>query len=115
MPKFSNVDLIALLFFLGAWIGYSFIVELTPRSKRGLNALMHRYRSLWMERMLARDTRMMDGQVIGSLQNGTAFFASTSLIALGGAATLFHSTEDMLIVQWRRQFASLSRRAVHSD
>jgi uncharacterized membrane protein len=59
---------------------------------------MHRYRSQWMERMLARDMRMMDGQVIASLQNGTAFFASSSLIALGGAVTLFHSTEDMLTI-----------------
>jgi uncharacterized membrane protein len=32
------------------------------------------------------------------LQNGTAFFASSSLIALGGAVTLFHSTEDMLTI-----------------
>src|SRR3984957_7153764 len=48
--------------------------------------------------MLARDTRMMDGQVIASLQNGTAFFASSSLIALGGAVTLFHVTEDMLTI-----------------
>jgi uncharacterized membrane protein len=64
---------------------------------------MHRYRSLWMERMLARDTRMMDGQVIASLQNGTAFFASTSLIALGGALTLFH-TEEMLTAVARLPF-----------
>jgi uncharacterized membrane protein len=98
MPLFSNADMIALVWFLAAWIGYSFIIEMTPYGKRGLNGLMHRYRSLWMERMLARDARMMDGQVIASLQNGTAFFASTSLIALGGAVTLFHSTEDMLTV-----------------
>ncbi len=95
---FSAVDFIALLWFLAAWIGYSFVIELTPRGRTGLNGLMHRYRGLWMERMLARDARMMDGQVIGALQNGTAFFASTSLIALGGAVTLFHSTEDMLTI-----------------
>jgi uncharacterized membrane protein len=98
MPLLSNADLIALVWFLGAWIGYSIVIELTPRGKLGLNSLMHRYRSLWMERMLARDMRMMDGQVIASLQNGTAFFASSSLIALGGAVTLFHSTEDMLTI-----------------
>lgn len=95
---FSSVDLIALLWFLAAWIGYSFAIELTPRGRTGLNGLMHRYRDLWMERMLARDARMLDGQVIGSLQNGTAFFASTSLIALGGAVTLFHSSADMLTI-----------------
>jgi uncharacterized membrane protein len=91
MPLLSNADLIALVWFLGAWIGYSIVIELTPRGKLGLNSLMHRYRSLWMERMLGRDMRMMDGQVIASLQNGSAFFASSSLIALGGAVTLFHS------------------------
>jgi uncharacterized membrane protein len=30
------------------------------------------------------------------LQNGTAFFASTSLIAVGGTLTLFRSTDDLL-------------------
>ena len=31
---------------------------------------------------------MVDAQVIAALQNGTAFFASTSLIAIGGALSL---------------------------
>lgn len=98
MPLFSTVDLIALFWFVAAWLGYSVVVEMTPRGKNTLNRLMHRYRGLWMQRMLAREARMMDGQVIASLQNGTAFFASTSLIALGGALTLFHSTDEMLTV-----------------
>ena len=98
MTLFSRVDLIALFWFLGAWIGYAVVIELSPRGNRGLNGLMHRYRGLWMQRMLARDARMIDGQVIAGLQNGSAFFASTSLLALGGALTLFHSSEDMLTV-----------------
>jgi uncharacterized membrane protein len=98
MALFSTADLIALVWFLAAWLGYSFVIDETSRGKRGLNSLMHSYRGLWMQRMIARDTRMMDGQVIASLQNGTAFFASTSLIALGGAVTLFHSSADMLTV-----------------
>lgn len=98
MQLFSTADLIALVWFLAAWLGYSFVIDETPRGRKGLNSLMHSYRALWMARMLARDARMMDGQVIASLQNGTAFFASTSLIALGGAVTLFHSSADMLTV-----------------
>jgi uncharacterized membrane protein len=98
MALFSTADLIALVWFLAAWLGYSFVIDETPRGKKGLNSLMHRYRGLWMQRMVAREARMMDGQVIASLQNGTAFFASTSLIALGGAVTLLHSSEDMLVV-----------------
>jgi hypothetical protein len=95
---FSKLDLIALAWFLAAWIGYSLAIELTRHGKSGLNGLMHHYRSHWMERMLARETRMMDAQVISALQNGTAFFASTSLIALGGAVKLVHSNEDMLTI-----------------
>jgi uncharacterized membrane protein len=95
MPQFSTLDLIALFWFLAAWLGYSFAIEFTPHGRSGLNGLMHRYRGLWMARMLARDARMLDGQVISALQNGTAFFASTSLIALGGAVTLFRSNEDI--------------------
>jgi uncharacterized membrane protein len=42
--------------------------------------------------------RMVDMQVMASLQNGTAFFASTSLIAVGGALTLLRSTDEILQV-----------------
>ena len=45
--------------------------------------------------MLARDMRMVDMQIMASLQNGTAFFASTSLIAIGGALTLLRSTDEI--------------------
>ena len=44
MTLFSRVDLIALFWFLGAWIGYAVVIELSPRGNRGLNGLMHRYR-----------------------------------------------------------------------
>jgi uncharacterized membrane protein len=98
MPLFSKLDLAALAWFIAAWFGYALVLEMTSYGQGGLNGMMHRYRSLWMERMLAREARMVDGQVIAGLQNGTAFFASTSLIALGGSVTLLHSTEDMLTI-----------------
>jgi len=41
---------------------------------------------------------MVDMQIMASLQNGTAFFASTSLIAIGGALALLRATNDALIV-----------------
>ena len=47
---------------------------------------MHRYREVWMRRTLNREVRMVDMQIMAALQNGTAFFASTTLLALGGPA-----------------------------
>jgi uncharacterized membrane protein len=97
MPNFlSLLDFIALACFLGAWIGYAFMVERTRRGDEGLNARMNRYRELWIQRALGRDMRMVDMQIMASLQNGTAFFASTSLIALGGALALLRSTEEIM-------------------
>jgi uncharacterized membrane protein len=41
---------------------------------------------------------MVDMQIMASLQNGTAFFASTSLLAVGGALALLRSTNEALAV-----------------
>lgn len=98
MPLFSTLDLAALACFIGAWIGYAIALENSGYGKRGLNAHMNRYRHLWMEEMLARNVRIVDTQIVAALQNGNAFFASTSLIAVGGSLTLLHSTDQMLEV-----------------
>jgi uncharacterized membrane protein len=96
MPLFSTLDLVALAWFLGAWAIYSMTLSLTERRRHGLNSEMNRYRDVWMIQMLGRDMRMVDAQIVAALQSGTAFFASTSLIAVGGALTLLRSTEEVL-------------------
>src|SRR6266849_9927951 len=96
MPPLTPLDLVGLAFFAGGWIVYAVVIEWAARG--GLNARMDRYREVWMRRMLAREMRMVDMQIMGSLQNGTAFFASTSLLAIGGALTLLRSTEELMPV-----------------
>ena len=96
MLGFSTLDWIALSIFVGAWLAYAVVLEWTPARRRSLNGYMHQFREMWMTQMLARDMRMVDAQINTSLQNGTAFFASTSLIAIGGALTVLRSTDDML-------------------
>src|SRR3954468_4597473 len=97
MP-FTTIDLVALGWFVAAWAGYAVLVEYVPHKRLSLNATMNAYRVVWMRRMLDREMRMVDMQVMASLQNGTAFFASTSLFAIGGALTVLRSTDDVLKV-----------------
>src|SRR5436305_9607898 len=97
MP-FSTLDLIALTCFVAAWAGYAAQVEFLPRKKQSLNALMNQYRLIWMQRMLNREARMVDMQVMATLVSGTAFFASTSLLAIGGSLTILRSPDEMLTV-----------------
>jgi uncharacterized membrane protein len=98
MTLFSPLDLAAVGFFVVAWLGYAIVVEFTPAGRHSLNSRMDRYRDLWMERMLGRDVRIIDTQITAALQSGTAFFASTSIIAAGGALTLLRSTEEIVQV-----------------
>ena len=90
------LDGAAIAFYLVAWLGYHIAVERTPGGQRSLNQLMIRYRYEWAGRVPDRDNRVVDTTINASLQNGTAFFASTSLIALGGVLTLLRSSEEAL-------------------
>ena len=92
----SVLDGVALGFFSAAWVAYYLMVEKTPTGRRSLNMVMNAHRHGWMRQMLARDNRMMDANINASLQNGTAFFASTSLIAVGGVLTLLRFTNDVM-------------------
>src|SRR6266536_4598966 len=97
------VDIAAVGFFALEWLVYAITLEHTAYGRDSLSARMHVYREVWVRNLLHRETRMVDMQVMASLQNGTAFFASSSLIALGGGLALLRSTEDALAV-----FAALS-------
>jgi len=92
------LDLVALGLFIATWGAYALMVEWSQSRKSSLNALMNVYRDVWMDRMLAREQRMVDTQIVGSLQNGTAFFASTSLIAIGAVLTVLRATDEVLNV-----------------
>lgn len=90
------LDLVALAFFIAAWALYHALLESRRFGGFSLNALMHRYRMAWMEEMLHRDVRIIDTQIMASLQNGTAFFASTSLLVIGGSLALLRGADDAL-------------------
>jgi len=96
MTTLHLIDALAFAWFLVAWLGYSYVIERTASGRDGLNAMMNKHRDEWMLHMLGRENRIVDAQVSAALQNGTAFFASTSLIAIGGTLSLLRSPEAVL-------------------
>jgi uncharacterized membrane protein len=92
------VDIVAVCFFVLEWTVYAITLEHTAYGRDSLSARMHVYREIWVRNLLNREARMVDMQIMASLQNGTAFFASTSLIAIGGALALLRETNDALTV-----------------
>jgi uncharacterized membrane protein len=92
------VDILAVGFFVIEWLVYAITLEQSAYGRNSLSARMNVYREIWVRRMLDREARMVDMQIMASLQNGTAFFASTSLIAIGGGLALLRATNDALLV-----------------
>ena len=92
------VDILAVGFFIMEWTVYAVTLEQTAYGRDSLSARMNVYREVWVRRMLDREARMVDMQIMGALQNGTAFFASTSLIAVGAALALLRATNEALAV-----------------
>lgn len=92
------VDIAAVGFFALEWTVYAITLEHTAYGRNSLSARMHIYREVWIRNLLHREARMVDMQIMASLQNGTAFFASSSLIAVGGGLALLRATNDALAV-----------------
>jgi uncharacterized membrane protein len=93
-----SVDFAAVGFFILEWTAYAVTLERTKYGSDSLSARMNVYREVWIRRLLDREARMVDMQIMASLQNGTAFFASTSLLAVGGALALLRATNEALAV-----------------
>lgn len=96
MANFTFIDITAFVWFVVAWLGFGLFVDKMRIAGPSLSQLMDRERRAWMAVVLRRDNRIVDSAIMASLQNGTAFFASASMIALGGAFTLLNQTDRMV-------------------
>tara|TARA_R110002124_G_scaffold275454_1_gene445902 strand:- start:71 stop:784 length:714 start_codon:yes stop_codon:yes gene_type:complete len=94
----APMDVIAVIWFVTSWTVYSFLLDHSRMKERSLSAAMDKQRTQWMQTMLKRDLRIVDTSIMAGLQQGTAFFASTSIFAIGGTFALLSSTEEVLAV-----------------
>lgn len=98
MQALSHLDMAAAAWFLVAWFGFNFLVDFSPLRKKTLSSAMDDFRRGWMTSMCFREVRIMDTSIMSGLQQGTAFFASTSLLAIGGGFALLDATDRILQV-----------------
>jgi uncharacterized membrane protein len=95
---FSAADVVSLGFFLVVWMVYGYAVSSKPFGRMSLTKAMNLQREAWMRTMARRDLRMIDTGIMMGLQQGTAFFASSSLLALGGCFALLGASDRVLDV-----------------
>lgn len=93
IPSHLLPHLIAIVWFVMCWVGYTRYASWRARDTACLASVLHLYRQDWMRRMLLRDNRIADANVIGNLERNAGFFASSTLIILAGILTALGASE----------------------
>lgn len=91
----SAADLSAIVLLFAVWFGIGWFTERPPAGKPSVSVLMTRFRREWMVHFITRDPRIFDGNILASLREGTAFFASACMIATGGILALIGNTDQL--------------------
>jgi uncharacterized membrane protein len=82
------LDLAFLCCLVLGWLVSGWLSEHPPASAPSVSHLMEEYRRDWMKTFVTRQPRIFDATLIDSLRQGTAFFASACMIAIGGGVAL---------------------------
>jgi len=91
----NGLDGVAVIVLLVLWLGLSWWIEHPSAKRPSVTMVMSQYRREWMQVMVGRDPRIFDAQVMGSLRQGTSFFASTCLLGVGGVLALIGNVDPL--------------------
>lgn len=111
----QGLNILAGIWFLVCFNGYMRYAK--SRSYRSnekspsLASTMHKYRYMWMEKVLTREMRVADAATIANLEKSVSFFASTTMLILAGLITILGSTEKAIDLISALPFALTTHRA----
>lgn len=92
------LDVAACIFFVLSWAGYAAFALWRAKSVPTLHSAMDGYRRQWMVRMIERDNRMVDVNIMRNLVRSSQFFASTTMLVLGALIALLGYVQQAMDV-----------------
>lgn len=98
MPRIPLIDCFVLAWFVSCWVGYTYFAQRKSGKMASLVVAMRIYRHEWFKRMLGYENRIGDIAALNSLLSGATFFASTSLLILGGLGAMLGTTDRVIDV-----------------
>ncbi|MEP5728818.1 MAG: DUF599 domain-containing protein [Sulfitobacter sp.] len=98
LDLFAPLDFAALAMLFGLWLLIGWRIESERFGIVSVSMIMAEYRREWMRQMITRDPRIFDAQTIATLRQGTSFFASSSMIALGATLALIGNADSLVTV-----------------
>ncbi len=90
------LDVVALAFFVVAWVGYKVFAIRHGKNVPSLHTSMDGFRREWTVRMIERDNRMVDVNVMRNLTRSSQFFASITMLVLGALIALMGYMQQAL-------------------
>ncbi|MDA5093571.1 DUF599 domain-containing protein [Aliiroseovarius sp. KMU-50] len=92
---FSPLDGLAVLIILSSWVAIGWRIENPSPDRPSVSNLMAQFRKDWMAQMVTRQPRIFDSSILSTLRQGTTFFASATMIAIGGGLALLGRMEEL--------------------
>ncbi|HUG26243.1 DUF599 domain-containing protein [Piscinibacter sp.] len=86
-------DWAALVVFFGGWAGYAWFARQRAGSRPSILASTNRIRRQWMLQATYREVRVVDGVVIQALSTSPSFFASTTILIIGGLLAVLGTSD----------------------
>jgi uncharacterized membrane protein len=83
----------ALACFFVAWIGYARFARRRASVQPSLLAASNRVRRQWMLEATRRENRVVDGVVVQNLSTSPSFFASTTILIIGGLLAVLGASD----------------------
>ncbi|MEK8047078.1 DUF599 domain-containing protein [Ideonella margarita] len=86
-------DWLALAWFFVAWVGYALFAAHRADSRASILGATNRERRHWMLRSTFRENRVFDGIVVQNMSTSPSFFASTTILIIGGLLAALSGTD----------------------
>jgi len=86
-------DWAALVAFFAGWSGYIWFAHRRAMTQPSILASTNRVRREWMLQTTYREVRVVDGVVIQNLSTSPSFFASTTILIIGGLLAVLGTNE----------------------
>ncbi len=93
LPLLPAADWAALLAFFAGWAVYAVWAQRRSHVRPSILALTNRERMRWMLQASRRENRVVDGLVVQNLSTSPSFFASTTILIIGGLLAVLSATE----------------------
>ena len=86
-------DWLAVVGLFAAWVCYAQFAKHRAATHSSLLAATNRVRRQWMRQTTARENRVVDGVVVQNMSTSPSFFASTTILIIGGLLAVLGTSD----------------------